>query len=147
VTNIGTGETRTVTTSEDGNYTVPNLGVGTYRLTVTKSGFKETAVANVVVNVANITSQNVALEVGQVSEVVEITADAVQIRNATGTVGEVVTGEQVRELPLNGRSFVQLTQLQPGVAAANNFKTVKARDYSAALIFPLTEIQRKAICF
>ena len=117
----GTGEKRTVTTSADGNYTVPNLGVGTYRLTVTKSGFKETAVGSVIVSVANVTRQNVSLEIGQLSEVVEITADAVQVQTQTGTVGEVVSGEQVRELPLNGRSFVQLTQLQPGVAAANNF--------------------------
>ena len=120
VTHTGTGETRTVTTSQDGNYTIPNLAVGTYRLTVSKSGFKETAVANVVVNVANVTSQNISLEVGQISEVVEIAADVVQVQTESGTVGEVVSGEQVRELPLNGRSFVQLTQLQPGVAAADN---------------------------
>ena len=119
VTQIETGETRTVTTSEDGNYTIPNLAVGTYRVSVTKSGFKESAVGSVIVNVANVTRQNVVLAIGQVSEVVEITADAVQLQTETGTVGEVVTGEQVRELPLNGRSFVQLTQLQPGVSAQN----------------------------
>lgn len=123
VTRAETGESRTVKTSEDGNYTVPNLAVGTYRVTVSKSGFKETAIGSVVVNVANITRQDVALEVGQLSETVEITADAVQIETQTGAVGEVVTGEQVRELPLNGRNFVQLTQLQPGVAAANNQDT------------------------
>ena len=120
---VGTGLTRTATTSADGNYTIPNLAVGTYRLTITKGGFKETAVDNVVVNVANVTSQNISLEVGQVSEVVQITADAVQLQTETGAVGEVVTGEQIRELPLNGRNFVQLTQLQPGVAAANNQDT------------------------
>ena len=114
---IGTGETRTVMTSEDGNYTVPNLAVGIYRLSVTKNGFKETSVESVTVSVANVTRQNIALEIGQVSEVVQVTADAVQVQTQTGTVGEVVSGEQVRELPLNGRSFVQLTQLQPGVAA------------------------------
>ena len=121
MTQVGTNEVRTVTTSEDGNYTIPNLSVGTYRLSVTKNGFKEAAVGSVVINVANVTRQNIALEIGQLSEVVEITADAVQVQTQTGTVGEVVSGEQVRELPLNGRSFVQLTQLQPGVAAANNF--------------------------
>ena len=121
VTQEGTGEKRSVTTSDDGNYTIPNLAVGTYRLTATKSGFKETAVASVNISVANVTRQNVSLEIGQLSEVVEVTADAVQVQTQTGTVGEVVSGEQVRELPLNGRSFVQLTQLQPGVAAANNF--------------------------
>lgn len=121
ITQVGTGAKRTVMTSADGNYSAPNLAVGTYRVTVTKEGFKETAIANVVVSVATITRQNIALEIGQLSEVVEITADAVQVETQTGAVGEVVSGEQVRELPLNGRSFVQLTQLQPGVAAANNF--------------------------
>lgn len=119
VTRTDTGETRTVTTSDDGNYTVPNLSVGTYRITVSKSGFKESAVGSVIVNVANVTRQNVALEVGQISQTVEITADAIQVQTETAAVGEVVSGEQVRELPLNGRSFVQLTQLQPGVAPAN----------------------------
>ncbi len=121
ITNTANGEKRTVTTSSDGNYSLPNLAVGTYRVSVTKSGFKETAIADVVVNVANTTRQDVALQIGQVSEVVEITADAVQVETQSGAVGEVVSGEQVRELPLNGRSFVQLTQLQPGVSAANNF--------------------------
>lgn len=123
ITNTGTAEKRTVTTSSDGNYSIPNLAVGTYRLSVSKNGFKETAVAEVVVNVANVTRQDIALEIGQLSETVEITADAVQVQTQTGTVGEIVSGEQVRELPLNGRSFVQLTQLQPGVApstAQNN---------------------------
>ncbi|HXG83015.1 MAG TPA: carboxypeptidase regulatory-like domain-containing protein [Pyrinomonadaceae bacterium] len=120
VTRVETGETRTVTTSDDGNYTLPNLSIGMYRVSVTKSGFKETAVGSVVVNVANITRQDIALEVGEISQTVEITADQIQVQTETGTVGEVVTGEQVRELPLNGRNFVQLTQLQPGVAAANN---------------------------
>ena len=120
VTQNGTGETRTTTTNDDGNYTIPNLAVGTYRLTITKDGFKESAVASVTINVANVTRQNISLEIGQLSEVVEVTADQIQVQTQSGAVGEVITGEQVRELPLNGRSFVQLTQLQPGVSAANN---------------------------
>lgn len=121
ITQIGTGAERTAVTSSDGNYSFPNLEVGVYKISVTKTGFKETAVSEVSVNVANVTRQNISLQTGEVSETVQITADAVQIETQTGAVGEVVTGEQVRELPLNGRSFVQLTQLQPGVSAANNF--------------------------
>ncbi len=121
MTRIETGEQRTTTTTAEGNYTISSLSVGTYSLSITKDGFKETAVGNVAINVANVTRQNVVLEIGQLSEVVQITADAIQIETQTGTVGEVVSGEQVRELPLNGRSFVQLTQLQPGVSAQNNF--------------------------
>lgn len=120
-TQVGTGLTRTVVTSDDGNYSITNLAIGTYRVKISKSGFKETAVSDVAVNVANVTRQNVALEIGEVSAIVEVTADAVQVETQTGAVGEVITGEQVRELPLNGRSFVQLTTLQPGVSTANNF--------------------------
>lgn len=120
VTQAETGNKRTVMTSADGNYTIPNLAIGMYRLSVSKGGFKESVVSNVVINVANVTRQNISLEIGQVSEVVQVTADVVQVQTESGTVGEVISGEQVRELPLNGRNFVQLTQLQPGVAAANN---------------------------
>lgn len=121
VRQIGTGLERTATSSADGNYSLPDLPVGVYKISVKKSGFKEAVVDNVSVNVSTTTRQDIALQIGDVGEVVTITADVVQVETQTGTVGEVVTGEQVRELPLNGRSFVQLTQLQPGVAAANNF--------------------------
>ncbi len=116
-----TGLTRTVQTNVDGNYTLNSVPIGTYRLTITKDGFKSTSINNVVVNVANVTRQNAALEIGAVTETVEIRSDDVQVQTQTGAIGEVVSGEQVRELPLNGRSFVQLTQLQPGVSDANNF--------------------------
>ncbi len=120
-TQVGTGLQRTVTTSGEGNYTIPDLPIGLYKISVTKTGFKETVADNVTVNVSTSTRQDFSMQIGQVGERVEITADAVQVETQTGTVGEVVTGEQVRELPLNGRSFVQLTQLQPGVSAQNNF--------------------------
>ncbi len=122
-TQVGTSNKRTVTASEDGNYSIANLPIGIYRLTISKTGFKETSVSNVVVNVSSTTRQDVTLQAGAITEVVNITADNIQIETQSGTVGEVVTGEQVRELPLNGRSFVQLTQLQPGVSAANNLDT------------------------
>lgn len=121
VTKLDTGEKRTVTTSADGNYVIANLPIGNYQLTITKNGFKETSVSNIVVNVSTTTRQDVALQAGVVSDIVNITADNVQIETQTGAVSEIVSGDQVRELPLNGRSFTQLTQLQPGVSAANNF--------------------------
>ncbi len=120
VKELATGATKTVVSSNDGNYSLPNMAIGTYQISVQKEGFKSTSVSNVVVNVSNVTRQNIVLETGSISEVVNVTADAIQVETQTGALGEVVTGEQVRELPLNGRSFVQLTQLQPGVSAANN---------------------------
>ncbi len=118
---IGTNAERTATTSNDGLYTFTDLAIGTYRVTVTKSGFKSAITENVIVNVATTTRQDTALEIGTVDQTVTVSADAIQVETQTGSIGEVVTGEQVRELPLNGRSFVQLTQLQPGVAPQNNF--------------------------
>lgn len=115
-----TGFIRTAKTSSDGNYTFANLPVGDYEMSVTKDGFKEISVKNVKVNVSDVTRQDITLQIGAVSEEVIITADAIQVQTQSGTVGEVISGEQVRELPLNGRSFVQLTQLQPGVSPANN---------------------------
>ena len=107
VVQIETGAKRTLTSSTEGNYSFTDLPIGTYRLDVTKTGFKATSISNLVVNVSNITRQEVVLQTGAISEVVNITADNIQIETQSGTVGEVVTGEQVRELPLNGRSFTQ----------------------------------------
>lgn len=118
---VGTNVERTVTASDDGLYTITDLAIGTYRLTVTRSGFKSSITENVVVNVATTTRQDTTLEVGSVDQQVTVSADAIQVETQTGAIGEVINGEQVRELPLNGRSFVQLTQLQPGVAPQNNF--------------------------
>ncbi len=121
VTQVGTNLKRDVNTNQDGIYSVPDLPVGTYRVSATHGGFKETVVDGVMVSVSTTTRQDFTLQVGEIGERVDITAEGVQIQQDTGTVGDVVTGEQVRELPLNGRSFVQLTQLQPGVSPANNF--------------------------
>jgi len=120
-TQVGTGFVRTITTTSDGNYSLPDLPIGTYRLTVTKQGFKETVAESVVVNVSTVTRQDFSLTIGAVGEVVTIQADEIQVETETGAVGEVISGQQVRELPLNGRSFVQLTQLVPGVSPQNNF--------------------------
>jgi len=118
---VGTNLTRTITTSGDGNYSLPDLPIGTYRLSITKQGFKETVAESVVVNVSTVTRQDFNLAIGGVGEVVTIQADEIQVETQTGALGEVITGQQVRELPLNGRSFVQLTQLVPGVSPQNNF--------------------------
>lgn len=121
VTQAATGLLRTASTSNDGNYSVTDLPIGIFRVSVTKTGFKETVAENVTVNVSTVTRQDFNLTVGGVGEVVTIQGGDVQVETETGAIGEVINGQQVRELPLNGRSFVQLTQLQPGVSPQNNF--------------------------
>jgi len=121
VSNTATGQERTVTTNTQGEYIAPELNVGVYKVTVKAPNFKEAVANNVEVHTSTTEVANVQLQVGSTSEQVTVAASEIQVQTDNAGLGEVVTGEQVRELPLNGRSFVQLTQLQPGVAAANSY--------------------------
>lgn len=121
VTNPATGAVRTVKTSDHGEYSFPELPASNYDLTVTAANFKEHVTKAIELNVSSITTVNVVMALGGATEQVVVEANAVQVETATGTVGNVVEGNEVRELPLNGRSFAQLTQLMPGVSPASNF--------------------------
>lgn len=120
-TNSGTNESRTVTTNSEGEYVVPELNPGKYEVRVKHEHFREFVSRDVELNVSSTAVVNASLAVGNASETIEVTASAVQVESTTGAVGNVVEGNEVRELPLNGRSFAQLTQLMPGVSPANNF--------------------------
>lgn len=120
-TNQATGAQRSVTTNAQGDYAIGELTPGLYEVKASGQGFKDTVAKNVDLHVASVSTVNLKLEVGTSSETITVEANAIQVETTTAAVGEVVNGQQVRELPLNGRSFVQLTQLQPGVSAANNF--------------------------
>jgi hypothetical protein len=121
VTNPSTGEVRTVKTSDHGDYSFPELPATNYDLTVTAANFKEHVTKAIELNVSSTTTVNVTMALGGATEQVVVEANAVQVETATGAVGNVVEGNEVRELPLNGRSFAQLTQLMPGVSPASNF--------------------------
>src|ERR1022692_4419601 len=121
ITNTEKGQTRTVTTNTQGEYVAPEIAVGTYTVTVKAPNFKESVSKNVDLHTSSTQTLNIQLQVGSTSEQVTVAASEVQVQTDNAALGEVVTGEQVRELPLNGRSFVQLTQLQPGVSAADKF--------------------------
>jgi hypothetical protein len=123
VTSNSTGEVRSVTTNQAGEYVVVELNPGNYTVTVKQSGFKEFIAKDVVLNVSSNTVVNARLEVGNINEQVTVEANQVQVETATGTVSNVVEGNEVAQLPLNGRSFTQLTQLMPGVSQAANFDT------------------------
>src|SRR5262252_6455696 len=121
ITNVATGQERTVTTNVQGEYIAPEIDRGVYKVSVKAPNFKEAVSNNVEVHTASTEVLNVQLQVGSTSEQVTVAASEIQVQTDNAALGEVVTGEQVRELPLNGRSFVQLTQLQPGVSPADNF--------------------------
>jgi hypothetical protein len=115
VTNVDTNLTRTTTTNEVGNYEFSFLPVGSYTMSVEKEGFQKTGVQPFRLRVDQVARIDVTLQVGQVTEVVEVAAAAVGLQTEDATVGTVIDGQKVVELPLNGRSFVQLALLTPGV--------------------------------
>src|SRR3984957_16911329 len=121
VVNTGTNNTFTATTSHQGEYSVAQLPIGMYAVHITMSNFKEFVSTGVEVHVSTTTEVNASLQVGSVTEKVEIQANDVQVQTVSAEVGEVVDGTQVRELPLNGENFVGLTQLSPGVSAAASY--------------------------
>ncbi len=121
VRNVTNDITRTVPSNNEGHYTVPELPPGVYEVKTSQKGFRDVLTKNVELNVSSNTVVNTVLQIGAAGEQVTVEAAAVQVETTTGAVGNVVEGNQVRELPLNGRSFAQLTQLQPGVSPLSNF--------------------------
>lgn len=124
VTNEETGLVRTTETNSDGLFTVAELPVGSYRVDVEAAGFKSVARTRIDLNVADTRVVDVALEPGAVSETVTVEADALEVKLVGGEMSGLITGAQVRELPLNGRNFLQLATLMPGVSAPD-FLNVK----------------------
>jgi hypothetical protein len=118
-----TGFTKTMTTNAAGIYSFTDLAVGTYQVTVEKAGFKTAVQTNVVLNVADTRAVDVQLSTGEISEAVTVEAAAQQVQTIGGDVSGLIDGQQVRELPLNGRNFVQLALLMPGVSQIDNFNT------------------------
>jgi hypothetical protein len=118
-----TGLTRSVKTNEAGLYSVTDLPVGSYTVTVEHAGFKSAVRTKVVLNVADVREFDVELATGELTEQVSVEASAIQVKTIGGEVAGLITGQQVRELPLNGRNFVQLALLMPGVSAVDGFNT------------------------
>ena len=119
--NPSVGLNRSVTTNSQGEYTFDDVAIGTYEVDVESTSFEKSATKGVIVNVGTSTRSDAHLVAGNVSETVEVSAAAVQVQTDSGSLGNIIDGTQVKELPLNGRSFVELTQLGPGVSGANNF--------------------------
>jgi hypothetical protein len=106
---------RTATTGDEGEYSVPTLPVGTYTVTVESPNFKKSAQTGVKLDVNQRRTVDVALEAGNIAEVVTVQADPVTVELTTPSVSTVITGDQARELSINNRNFVQLVTLAPGV--------------------------------
>jgi hypothetical protein len=115
--NLGTGDVRTVATGGDGEFTVPNLQIGHYSVTVTHDGFAPAQIADTELQVAQRATINPVLHVGGVNDKITVIANQTPLLNqASSSVGQVIDTQTVQNMPLNGRTFWQLTQLTPGVS-------------------------------
>src|SRR5215813_6197521 len=120
VTRVDTGAERTVTAGDNGEYVVPLLDIGTYKVAAAKAGFKTVAQENVVLQTNDRLRIDLALQPGDISGEVTVTAAAPLVETESSDRGSVITGREVTELPLSGRNFTQLATLTPGVVRANN---------------------------
>jgi hypothetical protein len=125
VENVETGAQRTLVSDADGRYRVLSLTPGTYRVTAELSGFTRSVRDDLTVMIGADVPHNNIMKVGGVAEKVTVTADETTLDLSTAEVGGVVTPKQIAELPLNGRSFMQLATLQPGV----NVSRTTERDF------------------
>ncbi len=116
ITNADTGVTREVTSNEEGFYSAPNLLPGTYEVTVSAQGFK-TEKRAITLTVGASASLDQTLRVGSATEMVMVQSEVPAVQLSSSDISAVVNATTVRELPLNGRSWTDLAQLQPGVSA------------------------------
>jgi len=119
VKNQGTGLERTTTTSADGSYSVPELPIGTYSVSVSQSGFQTSITSSVEVNVAIERRVDVQFKAGQVNQQIEVSGNLLpQIDTTSAELGGTLTTETIENLPVNGRDYTKLIYLNPGVSGS-----------------------------
>src|SRR6266849_5977157 len=118
VRDAGTNEIRTARTSAEGEYTVSSLAPGTYEVTVEKPGFKMTSETALELAVGQTARLDVVLQIGAVTESVEVQATVPLLNTETSSRGDVIAPREITEMPLNGRDFNDLAFMVPGVQTA-----------------------------
>jgi hypothetical protein len=108
ITNVATGVSNNTVTNSAGEYTVPYLIPGTYRVVVHAANFGDETVNNITLTVAQTARVNASLKPGAVAETVQVNAGAVALDTETASVSQLVSQKQIDQLPLNGRNFLNL---------------------------------------
>jgi hypothetical protein len=116
-TNVDTGVSTTRTTSAQGFYSFPSLPPGNYRINVHQAGFKDYSQTGIVLDVNSAPVVDLKLQVGQGKEEIEVSSAALEVDTSTSQMGEVITGKEMTDVPLESRSYTDLLALQPGVAS------------------------------
>ena len=133
VTNVATNQIRSVQTNTSGTYTVPFLVPGTYDVHVSNPGFKAATRRGIDLQVGAVARIDFVIDVGDVTETVEVTGGATLLTTESATLGTVIETKRITELPLNGRNYLQLVALSPNVVAesgSNQNETLQGGDRS-----------------
>jgi hypothetical protein len=125
VTNAANGLERTTTADQNGHYEITQLKVGEYLVRAEQNGFKTQTVTGVIVAVAESTRVNIQLQLGSVSEKIQVIADSATAETRDSTLGAVIEQRRIEEMPLNGRNFVQLSYFIPGVTV--NYQAISLK--------------------
>ena len=133
VTNVGTNLTQKTQTTSAGTYNVPYLSPGTYRVSVTLTGFQKSVVDGVTLSVDQENRVDVSLKTGTVSESVTVEANAVALDTDNSAVSQLVSQKQVTELPLNGRQFQQLLFIGAGAVQTGGEQATMRSGQGAAV--------------
>ena len=120
VTDTATGLELTTTTQRDGTYVFNPIKIGTYSISVEKSGFAKATQSNVLVNVGSQVKANIKLQAGAVSQTVEVTSALPILQTQTTSVGQSIEAKQVTDLPLSGRNYTYVAQITAGVTSNNS---------------------------
>jgi len=132
--NVAAGIKLNTKTNGAGFYTLPSLPVGAYNIAVSQAGFKTTNINDVVVQVGQNTSENVALQVGDLTQSVTIAAEAPLLRATESTVSTVVNQNLIENLPLSGRRYTDFVLLTPNVTAEKQKASFLVRMMAGLLI-------------
>ena len=119
-TNVQTQVSTTVMTTEEGSYEFLSLAPGTYNVTVTKTGFRTFTVHNIPLAVNQIYDLPVSLELGEITQSVQVEASPMQVETSSTQLGTIIDSKQIVDLPLLGRNWTQLEQLAPGVMGGSD---------------------------
>ncbi|MBV9499305.1 MAG: TonB-dependent receptor [Acidobacteriaceae bacterium] len=117
ITNTGTNQDTHITSNDTGQYVVPDLQNGHYRLRAEAPGFKAAQQEDIVLNIGDRTRVDFKLEVGSAQESVTVEANPIAIQSESGEVSNVITGQQVSQLATNGRSIYSLASIAPGASS------------------------------
>lgn len=131
ITNAATGVKYRVLTNETGFYIVRSLAPGDYDVAASKSGFAPVTTTGLRLNVEQAARVDFTLEVGAVTQTVEVSAAAAMMDSQTSTVGQVIANKQIVELPLNGRNYLELARLTAGVGPARGSRSSGRGAFSA----------------